>query len=146
MNRAAKIRFVAKIQGTPVLPYVIDAYVSLRQAGNIEACDAPASGDEEAFYIENRVGKIVAVLSFFISPSGNYFTVNMGFVNKGYRKRGLYGDLWKRLVEEGKTRGVKTIIGYHKPGNDKILAFNASVGRKIKYVCTEYHLPGRRPA
>ena len=58
MKRAAKIRYIGKIQGSPVLPYVIDAYVSLRQAGNIEACDAPASGEEEAFYIENRLGNL----------------------------------------------------------------------------------------
>lgn len=133
-----KIRYVEKINGTPVLPYVIDAYISLRQAGNIEACDAPASGEEEAFYIENRLGKIVAVLSFFLSASGSFMTVNMGFVTKAYRKRGLYGDLWKRLVEESRGRKVKTIIGYHKASNAAILGVNERLGRKIKYICSEF--------
>src|ERR1035441_7474480 len=81
MATSVKISYVQKIQGTPVLPFVIDAYVSLRQAGNIEACDCPASGDEEAFYIINNRKKVVAVLSFFKSGEGA-FTVNMGYVLK----------------------------------------------------------------
>jgi len=134
-----EIKYVSKIQGSVVLPFVIDAYVSLRQVGNIEACDCPASGDEEAFYIENRRHKVVAVLSFFKSAD-DAFTINMGFVLKPYRKRGYYRALWERLVEEGRKRELKTIIGYHKPGNDKILAFNEHVGRAIKYICSEFVL------
>jgi GNAT superfamily N-acetyltransferase len=134
-----KIEYVQKIQGTVVLPFVIDAYVSLRQVGNIEACDCPASGDEEAFYIRNNRKKVVAVLSFFKSGEGS-FTVNMGFVLKAYRSRGYYGALWQRLVEEGRKRGLKTIIGYHKGGNAAILGFNEKAGRKIKYICSEFPL------
>lgn len=133
-----KIEYVPKIESTPVLPFVIDAYVKLRTAGNIEACDCPASGDEEAFYIVNRSKKVVASLSFFPSADGTFFTVNMGFVLKSYRKKGYYAALWARLTEEARTRGMKRIIGYHKPGNAAILAFNERVGRKIKYVCSEY--------
>ena len=133
------IKYVPAIHGTLLLPFVIDAYVNLRQAGNIEACDCPASGLEEAFYIENQRHKLVAVLSFFKSGEGA-FTVNMGFVLKPYRKRGYYRVLWNRLVEEGRERGMKKIVGYHKPGNDKILAFNERVGRKIKYICSEFTL------
>lgn len=134
-----KIEYVEKIQGTPVLPFIIDAYVSLREAGNIEAWDAPASGDEEAFYILNAKKKVVAVLSFFKS-SDTGFTINMGFVLKPYRKRGYYVALWNRLVEEGRARGLKTITGYHKGGNTAILGFNEKVGRKIKYICSEFTL------
>ena len=132
-----KIEHVDKIEGTPVLPFVIDAYVALRKAGNIESQDCPATGDEEAFYIENRLHKVVASLSFF-KPNETSFTVNMGYVLKAYRKRGYYGDLWRRLVEEARARGIKTIIGYHKPGNAAILGFNEKVGRKIKYICSEF--------
>lgn len=132
------ILYVHKINGTLVLPFVIDAYVSLRQAGNIEACDCPASGEEEAFYILNRRKRIVAVLSFF--KSNDSFTVNMGFILKPYRKRGYYGAPWIRLVEEARSRDLKRIIGYHKPGNAAILGFNEKVGRQIKYICSEYTL------
>jgi GNAT superfamily N-acetyltransferase len=134
-----KIEYIQKIEGTIVLPFVIDAYISLRQAGNIEACACPASGYEEALYILNRRKNIVAVLSFFKSKEGE-FTVNMGFVLKPYRKRGYYGALWNRLVEEGRSRGLKRITGYHKPGNAALLGFNERVGRKIKYICSEFEL------
>jgi predicted GNAT family acetyltransferase len=134
-----KIDYVAKINCTPVMPFVIDAYVSLRQAGNIEACECPASGDEEAFYVRNRRGSIVAVLSFFKSGSST-MTVNMGFVLKRYRSRGYYGSLWDRLAAEGRERGLKSILGYHKPGNVAILGFNQRAGRTIKYVCSEFTL------
>ena len=139
MATSVKISYVPKIQGTPVLPFVIDAYVSLRQAGNIEACDCPASGDEEAFYVLNRRKAVVAVLSFFKSGEGA-FTVNMGYVLKSYRGRGYYEILWNRLVEEGRERELKKIIGYHKGGNAAILGFNEKVGRVIKYICSEFIL------
>lgn len=136
-----EIKYVSKIQGTVVLPFVIDAYVSLRQVGNIEAYDCPASGDEEAFYIENRRHKVVAVLSFFkTTEDASSFIINMGFVLKPYRKRGYYRALWERLIEEGRKRELKTIIGYHKPGNHNILAFNEHVGRAIKHICSEFVL------
>jgi GNAT superfamily N-acetyltransferase len=133
------IKYVQEIQGTNVLPFVIDSYVALREAGHIEAYDAPASGEEEAFYITNRLNKIVAVLSFFKSSSNTY-TINMGFVLKPYRKKGYYRALWNRLVEEAKNKGIRKIIGYHKSTNAGILAFNDKVGRKIKYICTEYEI------
>lgn len=132
------ILYVEKVHSTPVLPYIVDAYVSLRSAGNIEAMDAPVSGEEEAFYIVNRLGKIVAVLSFF--QEDKRITVNMGFVSKQYRKKGYYAALWERVVAEARKRDVLTIIGYHKPGNKAILAFNERVGRHIKYICSEYVL------
>jgi GNAT superfamily N-acetyltransferase len=131
-----KIEYVQKIHGTPVLPYIIDAYVTLRKAGNIEAMDAPASGDEEAFFIQNRLKRIVGVCSFYQDETK--FVVNMGYVSKEYRKKGYYAALWERLVEEARKRNIKFIMGYHKPGNKAILAFNERVGRRIKYVCSEY--------
>lgn len=137
MSKPIEIQYVEKIQGTPVLPFVIDSYVSLRAAGNIEANDAPASGDEEAFYITNRRKRVVAVLSFFKSGHDS-FTVNMGFVLKEYRNRGYYGLLWNRLVEEARERELKRIIGYHKSTNAAILGFNEKAGRRIKYICSEY--------
>jgi hypothetical protein len=132
-----QIEYVPKIEGTPVLPYVIDAYTSLRADGNIEACACPASGDEEAFYIRNNRKTVVAVLSFFKNRV-NTITVNMGFVSARYRRRGYYRLLWKRLVEEATERGVKSIIGYHKPNNKAILAVNERLGRHIKYICSEF--------
>jgi GNAT superfamily N-acetyltransferase len=134
-----RIHFVSQINHTPVMPFVLDAYMTLRQVGNIEACDCPASGLEEAFYIVNRGGSIVAVLSFFLAKPG-IFTVNMGFVSKRYRKRGYYEALWNRLVAEGRERGLKKIMGYHKPTNAAILGFNQRVGRVTKYVCSEFLL------
>lgn len=134
---ALKIEYVPRTHETCVIPFIIDAYTSLRRAGNIEAFDCPASGEEEAFYITNRKKKVVAVLSFFAS-SEKSFTVNMGFVLKAYRKKGHYAALWSRLVEEAQERGMTTIIGYHKPGNSAILAFNEKVGRKMKYICSHY--------
>lgn len=133
-----KIEYIQKVQGTPVLPFIIDAYTSLRTAGNIEAMDAPASGDEEAFYILNRLGRVVAVLSFY--QEDTKITVNMGFVDKKYRKKGYYLALWNRIVAEARKRGVKSILGYHKPGNKAILTFNERVRRHIKYICSEYQL------
>ncbi len=134
------IEYVPKIEGTLVLPYVIDAYVSLRSDGNIEACDCPASGSEEAFYIRNNRKSIVAVLSFFKSSESS-ITVNMGFVSKAYRKKGYYGALWFSLVDLASQRGVKKILGYHKPNNKAILSVNERLGRRVKYVCSEYVLP-----
>jgi len=134
-----RILYVPKIEGTSVLPFVIDAYTSLRAGGNIEACDAPATGDEEAFYILNRSKEIVAVLSFSKSTERE-FTVNMGFVAASCRRRGYYAALWARLVEEAETRGIQRIMGYHKPANKKILAVNERLGRTIRYVCSEYNV------
>lgn len=131
------IRHVPVTEGTPVLPFIVDAYVALRKARNIDAQACPVSGAEEAFYATNKAGKVVAVLSFFVSEPDTW-TVNMGFVSKRYRRRGLYAVLWARLVAEARTRSIKTVLGYHKPGNTDILAFNAKVGRNLKYVCSEY--------
>lgn len=133
------IKYVKATEGTPVLPFIVDAYVSLRRAGNIDPQACPVSGAEEAFYVANRAGKVVAVLSFFESEP-LVWTVNMGFVAKQYRRRGLYAVLWARLVAEARTRSITAVLGYHKPGNTDILAFNAKVGRKLKYVCSEYTL------
>jgi L-amino acid N-acyltransferase YncA len=62
----------------------------------------------------------------------------MGFVQKAYRGRGRYQQLWNRLVEEAHKRGIRKIIGYHKPGNAAILKFNEKVGRRVKYICSEF--------
>lgn len=135
------IEYVRQIDGTPAMPYVIDAYVSLRRAGNIEPWECPASGYEEAFYIVNRAKRVVAVLSFSESAtSDGVITVNMGYVTKAYRKRGLYRLLWDRLVVEARKRKARAIGGFHKPGNAAILKFNDSVGRKTKYVYSEFVL------
>jgi len=133
-----KIEYVQKVEGTLVLPFIIDAYTSLRAAGNIEPMDVPVSGSEEGFYILNRKGSVVAVLSYYTDD--NHIIINMGYVDRRYRKKGYYAALWERLVAEARKRGVKSIKGYHKPGNKAILSFNEKVGRKIKYVCSEYTL------
>jgi GNAT superfamily N-acetyltransferase len=136
-KRTPNVEQVTAIQGTPVLPFIIDAYTALRRAGNIEPNDAPASGDEEAFYVTSR-GKVIAVLSFFESVPDVAFTINMGFVAPAHRRKGLYALLWARLVAEATERHLERIIGYHKPTNGAILGFNERAGRKIKYVCSEY--------
>ena len=139
--KVPKIEFVSKIQGTNVLPFVIDAYVALRKTGDIEPNDVPASGTEEAFYIKVR-GRIVSVLCFYESDEGE-ITVTMGFVLAPYRKRGHYSLLWSRLVQDSISRGVKSILGYHKPCNARILSFNDKVGRRIKFICSEYTVPAK---
>ena len=138
MNLEYDIQYVSRIDGTKVLPFIIDAYVALRKSGNIDAFDCPVSGKEESFYIENRRKRVVAVLSFF--KEGADFVINMGFVDPAYRNRGMYRVLWNRLVEEGRSRNLDSILGYHKPGNDEILGVNKHFGRGVKYICSEYIL------
>jgi predicted GNAT family acetyltransferase len=128
---------VPRIDGTKVLPFIIDAYVSLRKSGHIDPLSCPVTGREEAFYIEIR-GKVVATLSF--ARDDDSFVVNMGFVLPPYRKQGMYRELWERLVVEARKRKLKAIVGYHAPGNMDILEFNKHLGRKVKYICSEYLL------
>jgi predicted GNAT family acetyltransferase len=135
-----KIEYISRVEGTIVLPFIVDAYVYLRKSGNIEEKDCPVSGEEEAFYILNTRKKIVAVLSFYEDSTDKNFVINMGYVLERYRKKGYYRTLWNKLVEEGNKRGLKSIIGIHKPGNSDILKVNKKLGRRIKYICSEFLL------
>ena len=137
MNIDYGINYVSRIDGTKVLPFILEAYLALRKTGHIDALACPVTGREEAFYIETR-GRVVAVLSF--ARDDDSFVVNMGFVLPRYRKQGLYRRLWTRLVEEAKKRKLKAIVGYHAPGNTDILEFNKKLGRTVKYICSEYLL------
>jgi GNAT superfamily N-acetyltransferase len=130
-----QIEYVSRIDGTKALPFIIDAYTSLRKSGHIDELSCPVTGREEAFYLCNR-GKVVAVLSFYRDDDS--FVVNMGFVLPRYRKQGLYRMLWERLVAEARKRKLRCILGYHAPENSDILGFNNSLGRKVKYICSEY--------
>ena len=131
------VEYVSRIDGTKVLPFIIDAYVSLRKSGHIDPLSCPVTGREEAFYLENR-GRVVACLSF--ARDDDSFVVNMGFVLPAHRKQGMYRTLWERLVVEARKRKLKAIVGYHAPGNTDILEFNKHLGRQTKYICSEYLL------
>jgi len=130
---------VARCNNTPVVDYYFRAMIELTDKGHNHQ-SVSFSYDQQAIVAEHK-GRIVGVLLYDIQEWGNSLLVVLGYVSKGYRKQGIYSELWKRAVAIAKAAGLGKIQGGTHHTNKAMQKVMAKQGRVKTMVLYEYAVP-----
>ncbi len=129
---------IEKIYNSPVGALVVQACAELEASGHGWGMGAPG-WDSNALYIADD-GKPVAVLVWSVQDWKQEAHIGLGYVLPGYRGRGLYTQLWNALIEEAKTRKLRSIASGTHPDNKAMQAISEKQGRKVDSIGYRYEL------
>jgi GNAT superfamily N-acetyltransferase len=130
----ASIRYVEKIEGSPVVRYVATAWVALMDEGQWSKSSVLVSGDLQCVYaVLNR--KIVGCLTFHVDEDTNVATVNIAYVGSKYRGQGIYRQLHEEFTKRAIEQGAKTLLNICYPTNVGI----RETVQKLGYALAEEH-------
>jgi len=112
-----RIKYVAEIEGSPVVQYVGNAWCQLMNSGAWDRTTVLVSGGLRCLYAtENK--KIVGCLTWHGDSDG--WVINIGYISPDCRRKGVYTALHSALIERARVASVKKITSIVKPGNDPI--------------------------
>ena len=84
---------------------------------------------------------LVGAIAFFPYRFDTCFWIAFGAVDAGYRRRGIYRQMWQRLVEIAQREGVATIEGATDSRNTEMLEFYKRAGRPVFGVMSRFVVP-----
>lgn len=120
-----KIHYVKRIEGTPVVSFVAEAWVALMKNGQWDKNSVLVGSELQCVFA--TVGKrTVGCLTFHID--GQYSTVNIAYVSPAFRGKGTYAKMHERYVELSKQQGATSILNICYPTNEGIQATCKKLG------------------
>src|SRR6266702_4781962 len=120
-----RIKYVAEIEGSPVVQYVANAWCQLMKEGHWDRTSVLISGGLSCVYaVENK--KVVGCLTWHGDDSN--WTINLGYISPEYRRKGLYSKLHAALLEKARAAHVPQITSIVKPTNEPIRASKTKEG------------------
>lgn len=134
------VHHVDKIEGHPVCGFLTEGYLDLMNQGFAPRTSTPPiNWDNSAFYIE-ATGWVVAAMSYTKIEWKSCLYVNLGYVDKQFRRQGLYSAMWRELVKKAVELKVCGIESSSHLGNVNIERFNQARGRRAIAVTYRYDL------
>jgi len=108
----------------------LEAVPDMIEIGAVGGMWSPIRGDQACFYVEDK-GKVVGILQYFFDEDDDSGWVQLGWVNKAYRGRGIYKAMWKKFEKATLKHGGKKVCGLVVHGNEPMEKAAAAMGRKI---------------
>ena len=123
----SSIRYVAQIEGSPVVQFVARAWCALMKEGQWDKNSVLVSPELQCvFAVDGR--RIVGCLTFHVD--GGEAVVNIAYVIPEYRAHGIYRQLHDRFVVEAKKQEAKSALNICYPSNVGIQAACLKLGYK----------------
>lgn len=128
------IHYVPEIEGTPVVGFLAQAWVDLLYNNLWDKSSVLLTGDLQCVYFTGwRVSdldteKIVGAISFYFDEDDDYISINLAYVDPGFRRMGVMRDMFSEVVKKAKEQGAKYIANVCYPQNKAIQDFCRSVG------------------
>ena len=112
-----------------VIPLIPDAWKELLDAGMCDEITIPVSTAHDSV-VAKYYGRPVGFINFNRYVREGYLWIHMAYVIPSWRTRGVYGLLFRHLIETEKQKGgLKKICGGIIPQNRAAIEAAKSVGR-----------------
>ena len=112
-----QIKYVAQIEGSPVVPYVARAWLALMKDGQWDSNSVLVSPELQCvFALDGR--RVVGCLTFHIEDAEA--VVNIAYTSPDYRGRGVYKAMHERFVQEAKAQSARYVLNICYPSNTGI--------------------------
>ena len=120
-----KIHYIKKIEGSPVVQFVAEAWCALMKHGQWDKTSVLIGSELQCVYA--TVGKrTVGCLTFHID--GSYSTVNCAYVVPAFRSKGVYQKMHERFVELSRQQSATSVLNICYPSNEGIQAACKKLG------------------
>lgn len=106
-----KIEVVDQIGGSRATPIAVAGWHYLHQNGLVNNNTWAVNWDDEAIIGVNLADRPIAILIFSHQKWLKTIYVKLGYVEADFRRKGVYGKLWEKLVEIAQERNVPYIEG-----------------------------------
>lgn len=109
----------------------LEAVPEMIEIGAVGGMWSPIRGDQPAFYVEDKEGRVIGLLQYFFDEDDDSGWVNLGWVKKEYRGKGIYRAMWNKFEKATLKHGGKKVCGLVVAGNEPMEKAAAAMGRKI---------------
>jgi GNAT superfamily N-acetyltransferase len=134
-----EIKHYDGINYTPAIQLIVEAQADLLRTGKSEPL-LSALWDNQvvaAFEGDYCIGVITWNYSAWVKTA----SINIGYVDKNYRRKGIYRMLWDELVIKAREKGAVNITGSTHLDNAAMRAAAKALGRIESSVNLLYRIP-----
>jgi GNAT superfamily N-acetyltransferase len=85
-------------------------------------------------------GKAIGIITWIYSEWAKTVSIHLGWVDPEYRRKGVYLQMWKELVQKARDSGAKNIIGTTHMDNHAMRKTAKALGRTELSVNMVYRL------
>ena len=130
------------IIGTPALPLAVEAWDELIQKGLVANYVQPIAWDSQAVvsYLDDA-DVPVGLITYAHQKCNKLFVITLGYVMPVWRRRGVYTELWERLVVEAQDAGVQVISSSIHVDNMPVRELSKKLGRAEVSVNIDFAVP-----
>lgn len=122
------------------IPLIPDAWKELLDAGSCDEITIPVSTAHDSA-VARYCGQPVGFINFNRYVREGYLWIHMAYVIPSWRTRGVYGRMFRYLVETEKQKGeLKQICGGITPQNRAAIEAAKGVGRVLTSSTYTYNL------
>jgi GNAT superfamily N-acetyltransferase len=128
-----------RINNTPAIALIARAWSELLEAG-LAAPELVGHWQQKAI-VGNFDGEAIALITWEPVEYKNCIWLQMGYVDPSYRRRGIYVQMWERLVAKARELKIPQIESGIHVRNEAALALSDSLGRERIAIMTRYRVP-----
>ena len=92
--------------------------------------DLMSDPSDEAYYVVDN-DKVVGILVFYINKRVKSCWISHAFIDKEYRRKGMYVRMYKKLRARCIRKNCRSIAGGIKPENKAMIATAKKIGREL---------------
>jgi GNAT superfamily N-acetyltransferase len=130
----ATVRYIEKIEGSPVVRFVAKAWVALMDEGQWSKSSVLVTGELQCVYaVVNR--KMVGCLTFHVDEDTAQAVVNIAYVVPKFRGQGIYRQLHDEFSKQAIAQGAKRLVNICYATNTGI----RETVQKLGYALSEEH-------
>lgn len=132
------IKYLAQIEGSPVVRFVAKAWVALMDDKQWESSSVLVTGNLQCVYALSG-NKLVGCLTFHVAEG--QACVNIAYVLPNYRGQSYYRSMHEAFVEQAKAQGATELVNICYPNNKGI----RETVKKLGYTLHVEHWVRRLP-
>jgi GNAT superfamily N-acetyltransferase len=133
-----KIEHYTGLDHTPATAFACRAHAELLSEGGEQAVALHWSYN---VILASISGKPVGVIVWFEQKETRGLWLQLGYVAPEHRKQGVYGKLWRAVVDKAREQGALFIRSATGMGNETMRAVAKSQGRRELAVSLIYDVP-----
>ncbi len=135
------IKHFDKIGGTPIIGYAVKAWKELLELNFVDDRVPLIYWDDRAVVAYDYNTNVVGFISYGKTDWLNEASIHIGYVEKAFRRQGVYRDLWNALISKSRELGLTRISSSTSVRNIDMRKVAESLGRYERSVNIYFDIP-----
>lgn len=131
--------FIDGCNNSPVVPYYLKAMHELHQDGLNHNC--VSFNYEQKAFIAKLNDEVIGLILIDDAKWKNSLIVVLGYIDSTHRRKGIYSELWRRVVKYAQELERRIIEGSTSLSNPIMQSVMLSQGRIATSINYDFHVP-----